>query len=232
MDVIKNLSAVDFFKSATKYQPFCAKSIAHGFEINPNEHCDVHHVRQVHGNKIINISDTELAEKSIAIEADGIFCNKPGVKVGVKTADCLPVLFKSPSAVCATHAGWRGLSKNIISNSLSLFPPDDITTNNLNVIIGPAISVSNFEVGPEVVEAFEDYSKQIGKDAFFACLTKGLSDRWYIDLQQLAIFECISNGVQANNIAVMRVCTMGQPYWHSYRRSGKDAGRILSWIQL
>lgn len=232
MDIIQQLNKVDFFESSKTY-PKLNKNIAkHGFELEILDDIGVHHVRQVHGNNIIELEKAMPMSKLEDMEADAIYSKIPGEKIGVKTADCLPVLFSSSYAVCASHAGWRGLSQNIISKSLALFKRDAISMHSINVLIGPAISVSKFEVGPEVVDAFEVYSNQIGKEAFFACLTKGLSDRWYIDLQQLAIFECISNGVPAENIAVMRTCTMTNTYWHSYRRSAKEAGRIFSWIQL
>ena len=232
MDVLKILNSVDFFDFSTSYKKWDQLGIRHGFLLDVPHKNDVHHVHQVHGNLVHTVTANSSPESTLNIKADGIVTGESNVDIGIKTADCLPVLFSSDSMVAATHAGWRGLSKNILSNTISEFTDKGASLSSVRILIGPAISVAKFEVGPEVVEGFKEFSQLIGDKAFFSCLTKGVSDRWYIDLQQLAVFECVKNGIPAENIAVMRDCTFLNSYWHSYRRSNKDAGRIFSWVSL
>ena len=103
MDIICELNKVDFFESSKEYPKFKDSKIEHGFELEIPDKFDVHHVRQVHGNNIIELHKILPGKSIIDVEADGIYSNIPGQRVGVKTADCLPVLFQSSSA---TPKNW------------------------------------------------------------------------------------------------------------------------------
>ena len=88
---------------------------------------------------------------------DAVMTNEKGLCIGVSTADCVPVLLFDPvhQAVCAVHAGWRGTVARVthkavvdMKTAFGTLPAD------LKAVIGPAISMSAFEVGDEVYEQF------------------------------------------------------------------------------
>src|SRR5829696_6192419 len=71
----------------------------------------------------------------------------------VKTADCLPILIcnKEGTTVAAIHAGWRGLAAGVIEKTLAVL---NLNPNSTLVWLGPAIGPNQFEVGPDVYDAF------------------------------------------------------------------------------
>src|SRR5690606_35362686 len=85
-------------------------------------------------------------------QADALLSERPGVACAVRSADCLPVLFADPRSgtVAAAHAGWRGLVRGVLVATLQELVRRGCRTDELLVAIGPHISVSAFEVSPEV----------------------------------------------------------------------------------
>ena len=94
------------------------------------------------------------------------------------------------------------------------------------VWLGPAISQKHFEVGPEVRSAFIDIDPEAA-----AAFIPGTGDRWYGDLYQLARQRLGFAGVSA--IYGGGFCTFEQHQtFFSYRRDGKESGRLASVIWL
>jgi len=131
-------------------------------------------MNQIHGtaiNQAVNYSKDELPK------TDGLFTNSSQFCLGLRTADCVPVALSldDGSQIAVLHAGWRGLNLGIIENFLDnpLFKKKKI-----NAWIGPAISKENYEVGPEVFDAFT--SKQpASKINFFKSKNE---NKWKFDL--------------------------------------------------
>src|SRR4030066_123571 len=63
-------------------------------------------------------------------EGDALWTAIPGTGVGVRTADCVPVLIADPGVpgCAAVHVGWRGVAAGIIEN----------TVRRLALGVGPA----------------------------------------------------------------------------------------------
>ena len=105
--------------------------------------------KQTHSTEIFDVTK----EKGPKNSGDGLITKKTDVLLGVKTADCMPVLFAHPKKklVAGIHAGWKGLLKGIIEQAIKQLSADcDIS--KLYCAIGPCLSQENFEVGPEVLE--------------------------------------------------------------------------------
>ena len=203
-----------------------------------------HHVRQVHGTRVASVAQNTAFNREERPEADGIYSTDHDA-VAVKTADCLPVLIGSSSGslAMAVHAGWRGLTAGILINAISraesLAPK-----SSLRFAIGPSISMAAFEVGPEVIDALRQDSCRLSELTWPFAVTKGIGDRWHVDLQVAAALQLISAGIDAPNIEVIRTCTSNQSlltlhdhsdkaarHWHSYRREGKGCGSNWAWIK-
>ena len=83
--------------------------------------------------------------------------NESNVCIGVSTADCIPILLYDTEhhAAAAIHAGWRGTVKHIVMKTIKeMGVVFNSVPQNLKAVIGPGISLDNFEVGDEVYEKF------------------------------------------------------------------------------
>lgn len=104
-------------------------------------------VKLVHGN-VVHHYQAPLAERP---HADAVFTARSGQKVGVVTADCLPMLMASREGryVCSVHAGWRGAASGIVENSLALFREHRVAPEEVIVAIGPHIHACCYEVSAD-----------------------------------------------------------------------------------
>ncbi|MDM3871249.1 peptidoglycan editing factor PgeF [Porticoccus sp. W117] len=183
-------------------------------------------LRQVHGTTIV-----EAGSDSLEAEADGAISRIPGLAAVVLTADCLPVLLcdRAGTVVAAVHAGWRGLAAGIIRACVADM---GVAADNLLVYLGPAISQSQFEVGPEVRQQFAASAMGVEHQQLIeASFTAGDGDRLQADIYQLARAELAMLGV--NDVYCGHYCTASQPeLFYSYRREGVT-GRMASlvWIE-
>ncbi|WP_434640564.1 polyphenol oxidase family protein [Klebsiella sp. I138] len=108
-------------------------------------------VKLVHGN-VVHHYQTPQAERP---HADAVFTALRGQKVGVVTADCLPMLMASRDGrfVCSVHAGWRGAASGIIGNSLEHFTRHGVSPDEVIVAIGPHIQACCYEVSAAFYQA-------------------------------------------------------------------------------
>src|SRR5262245_21421290 len=91
-----------------------AAGVRHGFGLRTSPlRPEVRRARQVHGTAVVRADGGEELG-----EADAVLATRPGVAVGVVTADCVPVLVAAGGAVAAVHAGWRGLAAGVIPRAL------------------------------------------------------------------------------------------------------------------
>jgi YfiH family protein len=149
-------------------------------------------------------------------EGDALVSDTPGVLVGVKTADCIPILLVDPvhRAVAAVHAGWRGTARRIVCRTAETISRHFGTrAEDLHAAIGPGIGSCCYEVGPEVAAEF------------------GRSGRTRIDLPEINREQLISAGVPAHQIHAAGLCTRcrEEDFW-SYRREKEGAGRMCSFV--
>lgn len=185
-------------------------------------------VCQVHGTEIVNAD-----EVTASTQADGMVTGRPGTCLVIKTADCLPVLIHASRQVAAVHAGWRGLAAGILYQVKTPLQALGAPPETWQVVLGPAICSDHFEVGPEVIAAFEKPEAALAPQRLALCTRKGRGDRWHVDLKSAAILQLLSLGVKPEQIHVHPDCTVAhEDLWHSYRRDSSVAGRIYSWIKL
>lgn len=179
-------------------------------------------LRQVHGNRCVELDGSELPDR---IEADAAWTASPGVVCAVLTADCLPVVLtdRMGHAVGVAHAGWRGLANGVIEALVAALPVDPM---DLTAWLGPAIGPAAFEIGPEVREAL--VSADPGATTAFHA---GAGDRWHADLYELARRRLRALGV--TSIEGGGLCTFSDPErFFSHRRASGPTGRMatLTWL--
>ncbi len=176
-------------------------------------------ITQVHGPRVIDAVDI-----SAAVEADAIACAAPGIVCRVVTADCLPVLFCNTAGteIAAVHAGWRGLAAGILENAVAALTS---SPDQLLAWIGPAISQANYEVGAELREVF--LAAAPGQEHAVSSCFLPAGEKYLADLVALARLRLSACGVEA--IYGGSFCTYAEAgRFHSYRRDGQAAGRIVS----
>ena len=88
--------------------------------------------------------------------ADGMVTTRPGLALGITTADCGPVLFADPQAgvVGACHAGWRGALTGILEATLETMERLGARRGGIVAVLGPTIGPNAYEVGAEFVREF------------------------------------------------------------------------------
>lgn len=175
-------------------------------------------VNQIH-SAIVHVSN----DAGSAGQGDAVVTDKPGHWIGIRTADCVPILLADTRthAVAAVHAGWKGTVANVVGSALrKLSETYGTTPQDVAAAIGPCISECCFEVGPEVAQQFEDLFR-------FETLPS------HIDLVEAALRQLVGAGVLPERIDVSELCTMcEEDEFHSYRRDREESGRMVSAIRV
>ncbi len=165
---------------------------------------------------------------------DALVSNLNNLLIGVKTADCVPVLIGDPKtkAFAAVHAGWRGTANSIVKNAVVQMQKQYQTAaKNLVCAIGAAACGRNYEVGQDVIEAFEKNFSTCGN-----LFHRTRENHALVDLPLANREQLLSVGVAPENIFTAPLCTLERTdLFFSYRVEknlyGK-AGRLLSVIGL
>lgn len=199
--------------------------VPHGFGTRASPaRGDVRRPVQVHGAVVLS------ADSGLALgEADASVSTRSGVAVGVVTADCVPVLVAAGgSAVAAVHAGWRGLARGVIPRALEALAA---AAPGAGVVaaIGPSIGPCCYEVDAPVIEAMRERFGAAAEGA----LRPVRPGHALLDLATLARAALLAAGVPARAIGTVAACTRcDAERFHSFRRDGPRAGRLLSWIEV
>ncbi|WP_245408083.1 peptidoglycan editing factor PgeF [Rhodobium orientis] len=164
---------------------------------------------------------------------DAVVTATPGIAVGVTTADCGPVLFADADAgvVGAAHAGWKGAVGGVLDNTIAAMEGKGARRERIHAVLGPTISVKNYEVGPEFVERFLD--EDATNRRFFGDAER--DGHKYFDLPGYIMQRLERCGVK--KAAMLGLCTYAdEARFYSYRRATHrrepDYGRLASAIVL
>lgn len=168
-----------------------------------------------------------------APKADAVVTAVPGVLIGILTADCAPVLFADPQekVVGAAHSGWRGAVGGVLTSTIEAMEQLGAKRANIRAVVGPTISVKNYEVGPEFVAQFVAQDESYRR--FFTEPQAG--QRPHFDLPAFVVAQLQAAGI--GEVAALDACTYeNESLFYSYRRnchqSIEDYGRHISAIGL
>jgi purine-nucleoside/S-methyl-5'-thioadenosine phosphorylase / adenosine deaminase len=176
-------------------------------------------LKQVHGCRLVH------APWDGRPEADAAVSTERGLVLGIETADCLPVLVVDARrrAVAAAHAGWRGTAAGVARTAVRALVEAGSEPADLLAALGPNIGVCCYEVGDDVREAFG-----AGGDPFFRPGPRG---RPHLDVRAANRAQLLEEGLREENIATVAHCTFcAADAYHSYRRDGKAAGRMINFV--
>lgn len=181
-------------------------------------------VSQVHGRGVRQVRASEAPFSVRLEEADALASSEHGVVVGVRVADCLPLVLVDPEtrAVAVVHAGWRGTTLGVAAAALRvLCEATSAPVERLHAAVFPHIRSCCFEVGPDVAEQIVEASPD--KSAIDA--SRG---RPYVQLAAVIGSQLVALGVPALQIDDVPGCTCCDAQrFFSYRRDGKRSGRHL-----
>jgi len=189
-------------------------------------------VRQVHGTGVAIARRGRLGVWDRP-EADIIVTDAPDVAIGVRVADCAPVLLfdRTQGVAGAAHAGWRGAAAHAVVTAVRVMQKTfGSRPSDLIAAIGPCLGACCGEVGPEVIEAFRSGgADRISLERWFR---PGHGDRALLDLVQANRDQLIGAGVLSEAIFDSGLCTKTHhARLHSYRADRERAGRMLGAIR-
>ena len=153
-------------------------------------------MKQVHGDKIITLPTFTNIHK-----CDGLYTEKKGKILCIKTADCVPLIIDNGIGVGAIHAGWKGLKKGILNK---FFENKKYLTKNIKVSIGPHARNCCYKVTEEMKYIFPNHVKNTNSQ-YYMDMTRFVTD--YLDQLSIEYEDC-------------GFCTICNDNFYSYRRDG------------
>ena len=177
---------------------------------------------QSHSNKCL------IVRKSKSIyNCDGVVTRDDKFILGITTADCLPIIFidYQNKVIGICHAGWRGLRRDIIENTINKMLQIGSNKSSIRAFIGPCIRKNSYEVSREFINGMKFKVKGLW--------TKK-NGKYYFDLPKLAKSKL--NGLGISDIVDSKIDTFKNIKYFSYRRSihlkYRDYGRNLSLVSI
>lgn len=185
-------------------------------------------MRQVHSDVIHKLE----AAPGERLEGDALMTDVRGLLLVVRTADCLPVFLvdEMKRAVAVVHCGWRGTADRILEKAVrAVIKEYGSDPGNLLAALGPCISSTCYEVGPEVRTSF----LRAGFPAALLAECPGDRGKYMLDLRASNIWLLERSGLRKENVLdTGPACTHCELSLLSYRRSPADDRRMVNFIGL
>lgn len=188
------LKHVDFAELVEKRSR--AKYISNVFEI-----CDgdiIAMPKQEHTDKVLVLSRKDAAMFSSDMPADSIVTDIPGAVIGVKTADCVPILLydEKNKISGAAHAGWRGAFSGILQNTVLAMESLGANVSGIAACLGPSIRQYSYEVSYDLHDRFIKQSKS--NSIFF----KNNGEKYLFDLPGYCRSVLSEMGVEIEDLCI------------------------------
>ncbi len=211
--------------SALRHPLLEGLGLVHGFGLRgAPEPVGLLRPRQVHGARVVRARDCADAE----VPADAVLASEAGTCVGVVTADCVPLLIAADGGrvVAAVHAGWRGLAAGVVEAAVAAVCAE---AHEPVAVIGPHAGACCYEVDAPVLRSLRP---RFGEELERAGQPTS-PGHVLLDLGRLAHGALRAAGVAASSIGrIARACTIcDATRFHSYRRDGPRAGRLVHFIR-
>ena len=167
-------------------------------------------VYQVHSSDCVIVA--EPWDENDRPQADALVTDRPGLLLGIVTADCAPVLLadRERGIVGAAHAGWKGARRGVIDSTVAAMERLGASRSAIVAAIGPCIAQASYEVGDDFKTNFADEDSP-----FFA---PGREGHWHFALE-----ACVASRLE--RAGVTRIDPLGldtysdQEHFFSYRRA-------------
>ena len=187
-------------------------------------------LNQIHSDKFFYI-DKKYKYNKKKFKGDALITDKKKLPIAVLTADCAPILIhdQNTKMIAAIHAGWRGAYKGIINNVIKFMIKKGCSPKNMTAVVGPCISIKNYEVKKDF---FKKFFKKDKKNGIFFKKTK---NKIYFSLNKYIYFQL--KYLNIKNIEIIKKDTFDiKNNFFSARRSIQskynDYGRNISIIMI
>lgn len=195
---------------------------------------------QVHGSAVMQVAKTDAGRgytKPAKGTGDGYMTTLSHLPLGVKSADCVPILLEARDpagavlAVAAVHAGWRGTAGGIAVHAVDALRKA-CPACEIYAAIGPCIGQCCFEVEKDCVEAF---AHNLGAEIAQVCFKDAQNGKYFGDLVRVNRLLLQNAGVPDDHIDAAGICTCCHPelfFSHRYatKHHGGKRGTMLSLI--
>jgi YfiH family protein len=179
---------------------------------------------QVHGRHVREVRAAEAPAEVRREEGDALLACEAGVAIGVRAADCLPLLVVDPEsrAVSAVHAGWRGTVAGVALAALdALRAATGAPASRLHAAVFPHIRACCFEVGSDV-------AAEIQRVVPGERVVDASREKPHVALARVITAQLVAAGVPHAQLDDVAGCTRcDAERFFSYRRDGKRSGRHL-----
>lgn len=189
---------------------------------------------QIHSPKVV-YADEKMRGEGYFIDTDeacdGYVTDREGVALGVKTADCVPILFEDKAAhvIGAVHAGWRGTASGIAAECVRKMCELGAEVENIRAAIGAAIHFCCYEVGEDF---YRSVAELVGEDTAREFIREH-NGHLHADIVGMNRKLLLDAGLCDNNIDICEYCTACEPeLFYSHRYSHGLRGTMLSVISL
>jgi YfiH family protein len=184
---------------------------------------------QVHGTEVLEAGEWADEERP---HADALVTDRPGILLGILTADCAPILFADREAgvIGAAHAGWRGALGGVAEATIAAMEKLGAERGRIAAAIGPTIARASYEVDQAFPEPF--LATDPAAERFFV---EGPSGKPHFDLPAYLLHRLGSAGLRKGEALGLDTCGREEDF-HSFRRAthrGEPSyGRQISLIGL
>ncbi len=185
---------------------------------------------QIHEDNIIYVTNKDKGK--IIKETDGLITKEKKVILGIRTADCVPVLFYEPikKIIASVHAGWRGTLQKISQKMVKEIVKLGGKKENIISFVGPHIGMCCYNIEESRASLFR---KEFGDDPR---IIARFEDGVHLDLGFVNFSQLIQAGLKQENIEAPIFCTScDKNRFFSYRRKIKNNdkyGEMLSYIGI
>ena len=187
-------------------------------------------MHQVHSNRVVTVERPWPHDERP--HADAMVTNRPGLLLGVLTADCAPVLFADAEAgvVGAAHAGWRGAFAGVTDETIAAMEALGAKRDCIAAAVGPCIGLASYEVDEAFRDRFLDDDN--ANERFF---TGGPAGKPHFDLEAFVLARL--SAARLRKVEALHLDTYADAErFYSYRRATHrgeaDYGRQISMIAV
>ena len=199
--------------------------------------CPIMQMNQVQDVKVAVVDRVDIPQDELD-GCDAMMTDLIGVAIGVRSADCIPVLLYDPvkKAAAAIHSGWKGTVSKIISKTVAKMRATySSQPSDLLAVIGPGICMDCFQVGEEVALKFKEAGFAI--DTLWAFrgpkTGNGMEGGHHIDLKEACRQTLVESGLKNENIQISELCSYEDNHLlYSARKESIECGRNITYIKI
>lgn len=199
--------------------------VIQAFNLNPDR---IYDVWQVHSADWVHARNGRRPTEP-HIKADIIITDEIDLALLMRFADCVPIFIYDlkVKAIGIAHAGWQGTAKNVSAELVKAMSKTfGSNPANLLAAIGPAICISHYPVGIEVIEALQE---SLGPE--MDIVSEFRNGTYTLDLKKCNEIQLIKSGViKVENSNICTVCD--NENWFSHRYEKGKTGRFGAFIRL